>query len=108
DCNEFSLSISFENSQLNHAVFYQLKIKKTIFKNCQMIGCDFTEADLSESVFEKSNLQDAQFDRTQLQKADFRTAYNFSIDPELNNIKNAKFSKENLVGLLDKYNLKIE
>jgi fluoroquinolone resistance protein len=43
-----------------------------------------------------------------LEKADFRTAYNYSIDPEKNRIKKAKFSIFGVTGLLDKYDIEIE
>ncbi|HUZ61183.1 MAG TPA: hypothetical protein VMU83_20575 [Hanamia sp.] len=36
--------------------------------------------------------------RTNLEKADFRSAFNYSIDPELNEIKKAKFSSDELSG----------
>ena len=45
--------------------------------------------------------------RTNLTEADFRTAQNFSIDPLENQLKKAKFSRENLEGLLEKLQLKI-
>lgn len=35
-CNPFALSIGFYNSLLNHSSFYQMKIKKTIFKDSQL------------------------------------------------------------------------
>ena len=38
---------------------------------------------------------------------DFKTAQNYSINPEINRVKGAKFSKNNLSGLLSKYQLKI-
>jgi hypothetical protein len=43
-----------------------------------------------------------------LEKTDFRTAYNYSFDPENNRIKKAKFSLAQVVGLLDKYDIHIE
>jgi hypothetical protein len=43
-----------------------------------------------------------------LDAVDFRTAYNFKIDPEFNPMKKAKFSTQGIVGLLDKYDIKIE
>ena len=108
NCNDFSLSFIFENSQLNHSSFFKLKIKKTIFRNCQMKECDFTQTDFTESVFDNCNLEGAQFDFTNLEKTDFRTSFNFSLDPDQNKIKGAMFSKENVIGLLHKYNIKIE
>jgi fluoroquinolone resistance protein len=108
NCNEFGLSFTFDNCQLNHASFYQMKIKKTIFKNSQLQEVDFAQADLSQAVFENCNLAQASFDHTILEKTDFRTAYNYSIDPEINRIKKAKFSVLGLSGLLDKYDIDIE
>ena len=39
---------------------------------------------------------------------DFKTSYNYSIDPEVNSIKKAKFSLEGISGLLYKYDIVIE
>jgi hypothetical protein len=47
-------------------------------------------------------------ERTNLEKTDFRTAVNFSINPTLNRIKNAKFSHDRLAGLLDSFSIVIE
>lgn len=48
------------------------------------------------------------FSRTILKEADFLTASNYIIDPELNNIRKAKFSLSSVAGLLNKYDIKIE
>ncbi len=107
-CNEFGLSFLFDGCQLNHSSFYKTKIKKTIFKNSQLQETDFAETDLSSSVFDNCNLTQAIFDHTTLEKADLRTSYNYSIDPENNRIKKAKFSISGVSGLLDKYEIDIE
>lgn len=107
-CNDFGLSFSFDGCQLNHSSFYKLKIKKTIFKNSQLQETDFTETDLTESEFDNCNLELATFDQTILEKADLRTSYHYSIDPELNRIKKAKFSVLGVAGLLGKYDIEIE
>lgn len=108
ECNPFLLSVSFENCQLKLAVFYKLKLKKTLFRNCNLQEADFTESDLSSAVFDDSDLNRAIFHKTNLEKADFRRSFQYSIDPELNRMKKAKFSRMGVVGLLDKYNLEIE
>jgi uncharacterized protein YjbI with pentapeptide repeats len=69
---------------------------------------DFTETDLSKSVFKDCDLTKSTFVQTNLEQADLRTAYGFSIDPEINRLQKARFSQQNIAGLLDKYNLKIE
>lgn len=107
-CNEFGLSFSFDGCQLNLSSFYKLKIKKTIFKNSQLQEADFTETDLTNALFENCNFAQAIFDHTILEKVDFRTSFNYSIDPEINRIKKAKFSIPSVLGLLDKYDIDIE
>ena len=107
-CHEFGLSVSFDGCQLNLSSFYKTKIKKTVFKNSQLEEVDFAEADLTSSVFDDCNLTQAIFDHTILEKTDFRTSFNYSIDPEINRIKKAKFSISGISGLLDKYDIDIE
>ena len=97
DCAEFGLSFAFDNCILNHTSFEKLKIKMTLFKDSQFQETDFTECDLTSSVFDKSNLE----------KTDFRTSYNYSIDPERNRIKKARFTLPGVMGLLDKYDIDI-
>jgi len=53
-------------------------------------------------------MQRAIFQKTVLEKADFRSAFNYSIDPDQNRITKARFSRLGVVGLLDKYRIEIE
>jgi len=108
ECNNFLISFSFEECILHLASFYKLKLKATNFINCDLQEVDFTETELSNSIFKNCNLSRTIFTRTNLEKADFRTSYNYSIDPEINRIRKAKFSRMEVIGLLDKYNLDIE
>lgn len=106
-CQTFLLSFSFESCMLNFSSFYKLKIKNTHFKACRLQEVDFTEADLTNADFSGCDLSGAIFQNTQLYKSDFSTAENLNIDPEYNNIAGAKFSSENLHGLLSKYKIEI-
>ncbi|MGZ3920588.1 MAG: pentapeptide repeat-containing protein [Bacteroidia bacterium] len=108
NCNEFLFSVAFENCILNLSSFFKLKLKKTKFINCSLHEVDFTQADLSESLFDNCDFSNAIFDDTRLEKADLRTSYNYSLDPELNYIKKAKFSTHGISGLLHKYDIVIE
>jgi uncharacterized protein YjbI with pentapeptide repeats len=105
--NPFLLSFSAKNSQLNLCSFAHLKMTKTVFTNCQIEEADFWETNLSESKFINCNLNGSQFEQTNLTKADLSSAMNFSINPDSNQIKGAVFSKENLIGLLQKYQIKL-
>lgn len=108
DCNNFSLALDFETCTLNLSSFYQVKLKNTRFKDCKLVEVDFVETDLSNAVFSECDLSGATFERTLLEGADFRTAFHFSIDPEINRIGKARFSTQNIAGLLHKYNIAIE
>lgn len=104
-CNTGLFSAVFESCNLTLSCFFQMKLKKIKFTGSTLHETDFTEADLSEANFSNCDLFKAVFDHSILEKADFRNAANFSIDPGTNKIKKAKFNKENLSGLLGKYDL---
>lgn len=108
ECDDFLISFAFEDCNLNLSSFYKLKIKKTLFRNSSLHEIDLTETNLNNSVFDNCDLAKARFDHTILEGVDLRTSYNYSIDPEINSIKKAKFSMAGIIGLLDKYDIKIE
>lgn len=107
NCSKFLCSFNFENCLLNFASFRWLKIKKTTLKDCSIQEVNFTETDLSSSIFDNCDLSRSLFERTILEKANFITSYNYALDPEINTIKNAKFSINWVTGLLQKYNITI-
>jgi len=106
-CNPFGMSMHFEDCQLDHSSFYQVKMPGTRFRKVQLREADLTEADLSGSVFDDCDLSGATFDHSNLEKADLRGARQYSIDPEINKIRKAKFSMPDVVGLLHKYGIVI-
>jgi uncharacterized protein YjbI with pentapeptide repeats len=108
DCNNLIITFEFEGCTLDLSSFYKLKLKNTRFKNSKINDADFTETDLRNSSFDNCDLQKTVFENTNLEGVDFRTAFNYSIDPESNRIKKAKFSVPWITGLLDKYDIEIE
>ena len=104
-CNPVGFAVKFESCLLNHASFYALSIKQTNFAKSSLIEVDFSEADLTGSQFDSCDLLGAVFDRTNLEQVDFTTAANFTIDPETNKIRKAKFSSQNLIGLVSKFGI---
>jgi len=107
-CNEYGFTVSFDNCILNYSSFYQKKIKKTSFKNSELHEVEFSDCDLTGSVFSKCDLMSAKFENTIIEKVDFRTSFNYSIDPDFNRIKKAKFSLTEIAGLLNKYDIEID
>ena len=108
ECNKLGFSVAFKGCSLKLSSFSRLNLRKTRFEECALLEVDFTEADLSGSVFENCDLLGAVFRQTVLEKVDFRTAYNYSIDPDLNRVLKARFSLVGVVGLLDKYDIVVE
>jgi uncharacterized protein YjbI with pentapeptide repeats len=85
-----------------------VKLGSIHFLNCKLEEADFTKADLNGALFDQCELLNASFDNTLLEKADFTTAYNYSIDPENNYLRGAKFSLPSVTGLLNKYDIDIK
>lgn len=108
DCNDFLFTPKFEQCILNCCSFVRKNLHGFSLIDSKVKETDFTECDLSNSIFQNTDLSNSVFNRTNLFKADFVTAYNYDIDPEINNIKKAKFSLHGLTGLLNKYDIHIE
>lgn len=104
-CSDFGLQVQFEQCILQHASFYKKKLARTRFENCQLQEADFSECDLSHAEFVNCDLNLAVFANTNLEKADLRTASRYTIDPDQNRLKRAKFSWPALAGLLNKYDV---
>ncbi len=107
-CNDFGLSFLFDSCLLSNSSFFEINIKKTVFKNCQLQEVDFTGCNLTGANFENCDLTGSIFNNSILERADFRTSTNYSINPENNRIRKAKFSLPDIVGLLDEYDIVIE
>ena len=101
-------SVEFKDCTLDYVKFYTLKLKGTLFTNCSLTAVDFMKSDLTDVIFDNCNLHKSVFSDTIANKADFTTSYNFTIDPEKNKLKKAKFSQAGLKGLLEKYDLIIK
>lgn len=108
ECSDFLFSIKAKNSNFSFSSFYGKNLNKPQFNSCILEQVDFTNANLSETLFQDCNLKHSIFDNTNLEKADFRTANLFSLNPSQNKIKNAKFSKEGALNLLNSYQIVIE
>ena len=107
DAKPFLLQLSFSDCILDLSSFFRLKLKGTRFSSCRLHEVDFVETELSGAVFEACDLSGAVFENTLLEKADFRTAINYSIDPEQNYISQARFALPEVVGLLGRYDIDI-
>ena len=106
--SKFMFSFRFDRCYMNYCVFFGRNLKNTNFSGSTLKEVDFTEANLTAAIFTNADLTLTKFSNTNLEKADFRGAVNFSIEPEFNKVKKAKFSLLQLEGLLYKYQLDID
>jgi fluoroquinolone resistance protein len=107
ECAAFLFTVRFESCLLDYASFTNRKMPKTLFRNSSLKHAVFTNANLSQSVLDNTDLQGAIFNNTNLQEANLVSAFNYTIDPELNNIKKATFSPQGIIGLLAKYDIRV-
>jgi fluoroquinolone resistance protein len=107
-CNENGFSPVFENCNLSHSSLTGTNMKKGVFKDLVLHETDFTRCDLSGVLFENCDFAGAVFDRTNLENSDFRSSLNYTINPEKNRIRKARFSLTGLPGLLAVYNIEID
>ena len=97
---------TWQNSILNYGNFSGLDLRKSILQNCVSREADYAETNLSESNLTGTDFTSSRFANTNLTKADLRQAKNYSIRPDSNKIKKAKFSLPEAMLLL--YGLDIE
>lgn len=107
-CDQLGLTIRFEECQLDHSSFYQVKLNHTVFLKSSLKEVDFTESDLRNTILDQCDLLGATFDHTNLERANLSTAHNYSIDPENNPVRGAKFSLPSVMGLLHKYQIEVQ
>jgi uncharacterized protein YjbI with pentapeptide repeats len=107
-CRDFLFGVHFDKCQLDYASFLGKAMPNTRFVGCSLREVDFTQTDLSRAVFDECQLQDAIFQQTRLAGADFTTARQVLLDPEQNDLQQARFTLSGLPGLLAKYELIIE
>ncbi len=107
ECSKMIFSVQFTSCVLNLSSFFRLNMKKTTFSSCSLHEVDFTETDLAGASFDDCDLAGAIFDGTNIEKADFRKAINYTLDPDKNKVKKARFAVAGLAGLLGKHNLDI-
>jgi len=107
-CENFYYSIQAKDSSFDYASFFNLKLKLSKFTHCTFRESDFTQTDFSSSVFDECDFTGAHFEKTNLEKVDLHTSRNYLIDPEINKIRNARFSIAHVSGLLYKHDIIIE
>ena len=105
NAKDFLFGVNFSNCILDYAAFMKKKNRKAKFENCTLKGADFTEADLTDTKFLNCDFDCAIFMQSALNGTNFITAFNYTIDPERNSLRKAKFATSGLAGLLTNYGI---
>jgi fluoroquinolone resistance protein len=105
NAKDFLFGINFSNCILDYAAFMKKKNRKAKFENCSLKGADFTEADLTDTKFINCDFDRAIFMHSTLNGANFSSSFNYTIDPERNTLRKAKFAQSGLAGLLTNYGI---
>ncbi|GAB4024762.1 pentapeptide repeat-containing protein [Spirosoma gilvum] len=106
-CDPFGFHVNFQGCQLDYTTFLNRKLKKASFIDCSIREAFFLNCELVGTSFTNCNLELTKFDGNDLTQADFSSSYHLIINPEENKLKKARFSLQNLPGLLKKYDLVI-
>lgn len=101
-------TIKFDECKLNDSIFFGLDLRGAEFIKSEVRHCDFEKCNLAKVSFSESDLLNSKFVNTNLNESDFTYSVNYSIDPQLNKIKKAKFSQPEVLALLDGFNILIE
>ena len=87
--------------------FSDLKMKRTSFLGSKVKECYFNDTFLMEADFRETDLEGSIFHHADLSKADFRDAKNYSINPQSNTLKKARFSIPEALSLLNFFDILI-
>ena len=98
--NVFSGGLQFNGCNLNYANFSQLNMKGLKFHGCSIVEATFSNAKVKNSIFHDCNLERTDFGGADITMCDFETSYNFTINPNDTKLRKARFSKDQLEGLV--------
>lgn len=106
--SKLGLELNCTHCDLNYTNFKFLVLAKSIFNNCTLKESDFSNSNCKNVSYEGSDLLNALFSNTDLRESSFIGALNYVFNPNDNKIKDAKFSRSQVLNLLLVYKIKIE
>ena len=100
--------IHFTDCEISYSSFYELNLSSITLINCKAHEVDFRGTNLSNSDLSGTDFLNAQFCSTNLSHSDIRKSINYNISPTENNIRKAKFSLLEVIGLLNFCEIEID
>jgi uncharacterized protein YjbI with pentapeptide repeats len=105
---EFGFEIASKGSRFDNCSFVRRKMKNTLFRGGELRECYFAECDLSGTSFDECVMAGTTFERCDLSGADLRTAIGYVVNPLDNRVARARFSEQNLAGLVSELGVVVE
>ncbi|MEC8401376.1 MAG: hypothetical protein VXZ16_02110 [Bacteroidota bacterium] len=110
-------SCTFVASDLSNMRTFGLGLQHVTFRGCKLVGFDFSscnalgfQAHMENCIADAANVEATDFRNVtwkggRAHGADFRTATGWRIRPEENRVKGAKFRRDDLLGLVEGWDL---
>ncbi len=95
------MGVKFKKCMIKTSNFSALNLKNTSFQECIIRDTIFTDANLAGADFTGADLDGTTFHNSDLSYANFQGAINYSINPLTNKLVKAKFSKPEVLALLN-------
>lgn len=93
--------IKFHQCILNDSTFFGLSLEEITIEDCIAHDVDFRDGNFSQANFVSTDFSNSLFNKTNLTGVDFIDATNYNIDINHNEIKSAKFCRQEAISLLD-------
>ncbi|MEQ8485804.1 MAG: pentapeptide repeat-containing protein [Pseudomonadales bacterium] len=93
--------LRFRSCILNDSSFFGLELPELVLDACKARSVDFREGSFPGARFCFSDLAGCLFNRTDLSGADFTDATDYDIDVNFNQVRGARFSRQEALRLLD-------
>ena len=100
--------IKFFHCILNDSSFFSLYLPELVMQHCKAHDVDFREGDFHEGDFSYTDFTGSLFGKTILRSTDFREAINYGIDVFENEVKHAKFSRDEALNLLQALEIELD
>jgi len=107
NCRQMTFDFVFKDCIITNCNFSSLIMKKSRFLKCEITECYFQESNLEEVSFDDSLFRDTMFHKTRLRDASFINSSGYAINPVTNDIRNAKFTVPDVLGLLGGFGIEI-
>lgn len=106
--HKFGFSNTFSECYMPYSIFVEMNLLGSKFLKCNLTESYFEFVKAKKVPFNNCDFKDTQFLKCDFTEADFRGAQNYFFNVSENICKNAMFSKEDAVYLLQAFGVKLE